>query len=452
VVPEGALSNDQVILAGFMAPVRGPFAAHGTPLRDGAALALDEIEAWTRGVPGLEGGSPTHLAMLVCHDTPERGGSRTRAVDVARHLVDTVGVSAIIGPSKVPSTAIDVITDVTSPAGVLTISPSATQPSIPEIDKLGLFWRTVPSDTIQVEAWRYLSLGMIQRLWHDGDDTVLKEPEEPRVVYVGRADSYGAGLLQLAREKLVSNAPVFTYDLEGRVAWDALADQVVDERPLFLYAFSTLEFVTELLPRIEQRWGQTWGMAPRPFYLLLDGTRVEALLPRIDQNPDLARRIIGTAPGVRTSGVFEGFRARLTQAFGEEPGSLAEFAYDAAYLLAYAVAGAKKQRPTGFELAAALSTLTCGDGVRVEAGPDALSSGFGAASAGVCFNFEGASGPLDFDSASGEAPNDIAAWCAVRDPSGRPFPLLGQGVYYDVKTPGVVGWVEGEYLPFCSAP
>jgi branched-chain amino acid transport system substrate-binding protein len=43
-------------------------------------------------------------------------------------------------------------TDVTIPAGVLALSPSATSPAITGLNDRGLVWRTAPSDEIQAEA------------------------------------------------------------------------------------------------------------------------------------------------------------------------------------------------------------------------------------------------------------------------------------------------------------
>lgn len=447
VVPEDALSQDHVILAGFMGPVQGPFATHGTPLRQGAELALNEIETQMNGVPGADSGPQRHLAMLVCHDTPDDLNTLGRPMDVARHLVNTVRVPAIIGPSKIPTNVTDVITEVTSLGGVLTISPSATHPDIPALEKEGLFWRTVPSDDIQIDAWRYLSLGVVQTLWATG---VVTEPQPPKIVYVARADSYGARIAQLFREVLPTPPPTWTYDLAKDVDWDSMADDIVKASPNMLFAFTTGEFVTKLLPRIEQRWTGT----KRPYYLLLEGNRVDELLELVNGTPGLAERIVGTAPGVRTSPLFFAFRDRFKQAYGQEPGSLAEFAYDAAYLFAYAVAGAKSQRPSGLELARAMGGMSCRDGTRLEASPAAFASGFSAAAGAACVDFDGASGALNFDDA-GQASNDYGVWCARRDPAGTTFPPLaghqGAGVYFDVESPGVVGWPPDGFLDFCPA-
>jgi ABC-type branched-subunit amino acid transport system substrate-binding protein len=449
VVPRGALLQDDVILAGFMGPVRGPFSSHGKPLRQGAALAFDEIETLANGIPGVDAESPRrHLALLVCQDAPDGPNTLDRPMRVARHLVTTVGVPAIIGPSKIPTSVVDVITEITAPGNVLTISPSATHPGIPKLETGQLFWRTVPSDQIQVDAWRYLIFGVVASLWENG---IIPPPAPARIVYVARADSYGAGIAKLFREQIVfpTPPPTWTYDLEREIDWDELADEIAEARPDILFAFSTGEFATHLLPRLEQRLGSA---ERKPYYLLLEGNRVEELTVAIDANPELGARILGTAPGIRTSALFNAFQRRFSGTFREEPGSLTEFAYDAAYLLAYAVAGAKKQQPSGVELATAMSALSCPNGTRVVADPSEFSDGLRAAAGDACVNFEGVSGPLDFDDTQGEAPNVYAVWCAGRDESGNAFPSL-DGLYYeyDKANEGVKGLNEGQSFPFCPA-
>ncbi|HEY6558120.1 MAG TPA: ABC transporter substrate-binding protein [Polyangiaceae bacterium] len=446
VVPKGALSHSDVILAGFMGPLEPPFESQGTPLLQAAELAFEEMSK--KRIPGVAAGPERHLAMLVCNDAPEDLNTLQRPFDVASYLVDTVGVPVIIGPSKVYADAIDVITKVTSARGVLTISPSASQADIPEMEQEGLFWRTVPSDAIQADVWRPLSLMVVANFWKND---VLPETEEPHVRYVARADAYGTGLIESFRELVWKHAQVqpqgASYSLQERPDWEALATEIVNARPHALYAFSTLEFVTELLPRIERFWGSAH---PKPYYMLLDGTRVDALLAAVDANPELGTRILGSAPGLRTTPRFNGFRDRFRLSFDQEPGNLAEFAYDAAYLVAYAVASAKTQRPTGGELAGALRNMSCPEGTAIEPGPDAFATGLAAVTETSCVNYEGASGPLDFDSLTGEARNDYSLWCPAPDASGKTtFRELGK--WYDNVSRHMSGFQEDELLQFCSA-
>jgi branched-chain amino acid transport system substrate-binding protein len=452
VVPEDALSRDgEVILAGFMAPVRGRFESHGTPLRQGATLALEEIEARTQGIPSADSGRVRHLAMLVCHDSPDDLNTLQRPADVARHLVQ-LGVPAVIGPSKIPSGVTSVIIDILSAGGVLTLSPSATHVDIPSFEQNGLFWRTVPSDWWQAEAWRGLGLLVAADLWKRG---VVPDTRSPKTVIVARSDDYGDSLSKSFTDNVFPKGapppPGWPYELDAPVDWSAIAREIVHAEPEVVFAFSTNEFVTELLPRIEE------GLDPaqtRPYYLLLDGTRVRELLDVIKENPALGPRILGTAPGLRTSPLFAGFRDRFERAFGQEPGNLADAAYDATYLLAYAVANAKREYPTGRDLAPAMRAMSCRERTVVASSPDGLADSLRAAAQDDCVNFEGASGPLDFDNATGEARNHYAVWCAGPDSSAKLGfrNVVGSGglpVHYDFQARNIVNMPAA--VPFCPA-
>ncbi len=69
-------------------------------------------------------------------------------VKAARRLVEEEGVHAIVGPTS-SAVSLPVAETVTGPAGVPTISPSATSPQLSTADDGGYFFRTALSDTAQ---------------------------------------------------------------------------------------------------------------------------------------------------------------------------------------------------------------------------------------------------------------------------------------------------------------
>ncbi|MDE0187925.1 MAG: ABC transporter substrate-binding protein [bacterium] len=69
-------------------------------------------------------------------------------VEAAWHLVESEGVHAIVGPNA-SAVALPVAEMVAGPAGVPTISPSATSPQLTLADDDGYFFRTTLSDTAQ---------------------------------------------------------------------------------------------------------------------------------------------------------------------------------------------------------------------------------------------------------------------------------------------------------------
>ena len=115
-------------------------------------------------------------------------------------------------------------------------------------------------------------------------------------------------------------------------------------------------------------------------------------------------------------------------------------AYDAAFLLAYGAAGAiaAGEAITGAELARQIRRLSAGEVVNV--GSTDLNRGLEILreSAESTFNFEGASGQLDFND-KGEAPSDIEGW------------------YFDVERErvesyGVIYTADGEYRGIPDPP
>ena len=70
------------------------------------------------------------------------------AVEEARRLVEAEGVHAIVGPNA-SAASLPVAETVTGPAGIPTISPSATSPRLSEVADSGYFFRTTLSDTAQ---------------------------------------------------------------------------------------------------------------------------------------------------------------------------------------------------------------------------------------------------------------------------------------------------------------
>jgi branched-chain amino acid transport system substrate-binding protein len=426
IVPQGALSKNEVILAGFMGPIKKGHAneSYALPLRQGAEHALAEIEN-VNGLPRVEGGEQRHLAMLVCHDNEKR-------LEVARHLAHQVKVPVIIGPSF-SGVTIAITTDVTIPAGVLALSPSATSPEITGLDDRGLVWRTAPSDEIQAETLLLLLEATEKAL-----TPPLQTGERARVAYTVRDDSYGKGIseafIRLAVRRGTSDVQNFrgtNYDPEDsesdETVTDNVAANVASTKPHIVIGFGTNEFATKVLPKIEARLAAD---APKPRYLIPEGVRVTELLETVGGRTELKQRILGTAPGARQSDQFDNFSVNFTLRFNQQPGNLAEFAYDAVYLFAYATGLSRRRSPTGSELAAALKSVSCKNVVPKVIPGDNVAASLGRAMTEPCIDFEGASGSLDFNNDSGEAPSDIALWCP--DATAKIFKPL-QAVYYNAS-------------------
>ena len=440
--PANALSQDNVMLIGFMGALAGDFASYGTPTKEGAELALSEIEVGGNGLrpPTDSKVGQRHLAMLICDHASD-------PVRVARHLVEDANVPVIIGDSF-SSATLDMFDKVALPAGVLVLSPSATSPALTDHDDEGLLWRTSPSDVVQAETLKFLLVDVVNAL-HKTEKLAPGAP--PKIAMPYKDDSAGRGLAGAATTRNPDSrtpAPLVNPGLPDlypnpdneTVDWQEHIQKILRYSPNIILALGTGEFVSQMMQGIEDDWNPS---QPHPWYLLPEGDRVTELSALVANNSHyhLNERILGTAPGARRSPLYSGFATRFRAAFdNRDPGNLAEFGYDAAYLVAYAIAVANKASPTGRELANAMRRVSCKETgkTNVPVGPQGFSGYFTAAANQGCIDFEGASGPLDFNPDTGEALSDIAIWC-MRPNSDGSFgfepPLDG---YYSVEESRIV--------------
>ncbi|MGD1925023.1 MAG: ABC transporter substrate-binding protein [Paracoccaceae bacterium] len=134
-----ALADD--IKIGSVAGITGPIAELVAPIMDGRALAAEHIN----GAGGLLDGSQMVMVPADSQCDPKAG------VDAGNKVVNVDQVVAIIGASCSGATN-GMVQSVTIPAGIPSISDSATAPSISDLDDKGLVFRTAPSDAYQGAA------------------------------------------------------------------------------------------------------------------------------------------------------------------------------------------------------------------------------------------------------------------------------------------------------------
>jgi len=132
------LSGNGELTIGVLVPSTGPGAQLGSGLIGAIRLAVDRI-AEAGGVLG----SPIRLIEA------DEGGTVSSALLGLDSLL-TAGVDAIVGPAS-SLAALSVVPAAVS-AGVLTCSPTATALSLDELPDDGLFFRTIPSDSLQAVA------------------------------------------------------------------------------------------------------------------------------------------------------------------------------------------------------------------------------------------------------------------------------------------------------------
>lgn len=432
---QDALPEDQTIVIGFMGPLTGVDASSGIPTWEGVKLALNEIETAAKGLPLRGGTQRRRLAALACDDAND-------PIMVAKHLAEVVGVPVVVGPNF-SGVSLEVATKVTIEAGTLLISPSATSPTLTDLADNGLFWRTAPSDALQAVPMAKLVADLETQI---RTEQSLQPTASIRVAMIVKGDAYGTGLADASTAKMSFNGKPASANGNDFVRidypdpndghdWAQDHAKIWNLKPHIVIAIGTTEAINDVLIPLEKDWSAKTGNAPKPYHAISDGGRTDELLAAVVQDPGLRTRAFGTFPG-RTTLQYQDFEQRFKAFFnGKVPGSYASNAYDGAYVVAYALVSAAESIPTGAGVNEGLKH-TVGGSLKVLAGAAELNTKFKPLfdSPDGKIDYDGVSGPLDFDPNTGEAPADIDVWCI--DTANA---FVSSGQYYDAVTGKVVG-------------
>lgn len=423
---DGPIDRDPTIIIGTIQPTSGDFTSAGLPQEQGVRLALEEFN---------ESGQTGELrfALIGC----DSAGDPQRGLAAAEHLVQDVGVPLIIGPAF-SGIFIEVTTSVTVPAGVMTMSGSATSATITDLDDDGLAWRTISSDAFQSVA----IADRIRDLRAAGQAT--------KVAAFGKDDPYGKGLLFAVATELEAElgedsffSAVYPDVGEGSTASltqsvaDALANNFSDADVVLLLGTSEVAGIVaayaDALAELDN--GAT------PLYVMPDGGKLPETLALVSERPELQQRIEGTVPSLENGSIYSAFDLRFKSKFGDSPQIFAGNSYDAAYLASYALTtlsqrGAALDAIDGTALSEFMGNFVSGR--EVVAGPGGIRDALTALEAGSSIDYEGVSGPLSFDLERGEASANVDRWIITTDSSGNlEFELSGT---YEVDETGRGTW------------
>jgi branched-chain amino acid transport system substrate-binding protein len=426
----GDFANDDAIVLGSILSLKGTNASSGIAELQSAELALDDFTNTVVGLPGGSDGKPRPLVVVECDDSADN----TTAVRSATHLVNDIGVPAILGPDS-SGLVTAVINSVTIPGKVLLISPAATSATLSGISPY--FWRTSPSDDIQAVPLR-LSVGEIA-------SAAALSPIKLAVLY--KNDSYGQGLFSAVTATLqINGAPVgdpsnsanfkpVQYAADGSDLATGVA-AIVAFQPNLVALFGTNEVVSSGLDAIESGWPGGTTPPPRPYYLLSDGGEVQELLDEITAHPTVRTHVRGTVPGTNNA-LFQAFSLKYQGKYGS-PANVFGMAgsYDSIYLLAYSLASLGTGAVTGTSMSSGMDKMI--GGTAIDVGTGNMQNAITILEGGTAIDIDGASGPLDFDLTQHEAPSDIDVWCVALDGSNNPQ-FADSTRSYDSKSGQMVG-------------
>lgn len=317
------------------------------------------------------------------------GGVVTR--DLAKWLVEKQGVQAIISDASADT---QTIASVTIPKGVLLMAISATSEDLTYLDDKGLVWRVAPSDLYQGAVLAKLATETLDA----GDKVGAVAVQSP----------YGDGLVDAMRKRLGQQLVQRTFHTDGTGLEAAVAGLSADNPKTFVFAGSSSQAALALGFR-----AKVTGLATLPA-LLSDGACDKDLAAQKFDAAVTLQNARCVRPGQPPTETYQVFAERFKQRFGADPGEQAytQHAFDAVYAVALAHAWATgtggKGTVDGGALAEGLRHLSAGEPHVFK--PNEITAMVSTLKKGQSIDVSGASGALDFNPETGEAPSGYEVW------------------------------------------
>jgi ABC-type branched-subunit amino acid transport system substrate-binding protein len=351
---------------GNLVPLTGDLAPYGPAGEKAGELALQEING------AIKKAGVDHTVELVTEDgaSDDQGG-----VQAARKLIAD-GATCISGDYASTAT-VSVARSVTIPESVLLISPASTADALSDLEDNGLFARTAPPDGLQGKA---LADRMEQEL----------NGLQGKAINIGaRNDLYGTGFadsLEAELEKRGATVPEkVIYDPE-QPSYNSEAAQLTSGNPDNFVIIDFPETFAKLGPAL----ARTGNWEPTQTFITdgLSSTDLTELL-----GPEATEGMLGTAPGTFSGDAPDSFDALYEKAPGPARNLFDSTTFDDVIIcyLAAVAAGSSD----GDAMADAVVDVTAPGGAKYtfEQLPQAIE----ALENGEDIDYEGASGPVDWD-------------------------------------------------------
>ncbi|MFZ5468624.1 MAG: ABC transporter substrate-binding protein [Myxococcota bacterium] len=378
-----------------------PFTTGDAPLDSSTDLRLEQrLNAMTLALEEVNqrdgvGGRP--FALYVCNT----GNDRDRIKAQTQWMAEELSVPAVVasGSAQLLAAATETIS-----RGVLLTSASASSPEITALldtheGSVGLVWRTAPSDAIQGRVIADVLL----------TDSAFAGVTKVGVVYVD--DPYGQGLKEVlaARYGAVAGKEIRTFQYARSGDVSSAVDGLASFSPQVTVLIAFVDDAERILAAARQH---TPPLPGGHRWFLTDSTKDRNLLSKVPAGE--LEGSMGTAPAQGAGQVFQSFSDRFRARFSEDPANFAftSHSYDLMYLLAlgaaHAVGGEGSQPVSGARMAEGLTLVSSGASRRLA--PDDFTPAKTALQNGTSIDVEGASGKLNFDPVTGEAPSPIELW------------------------------------------
>lgn len=429
---------DDIVWIGSILATSPPFDTSIVPIQNAVQLAVEDFNSVTQLPSGKQ------VGWVGC----DSGGSSDQAVEAAQHLVERVGVPAIIGPSF-SATTMAVAEQVTIPNRAFLISPTATSTELSGLEDEGLVWRAISSDVYQANA-------IVDRL-------AELDPVPDRLLILAKNDAYGQGLLQDMRDRLMQRLPDVR---DATLLYPDPASFESNEQLLSAYGTVIAEGFPHgadtvlFLGTSEVRDLSLFYLAirddqnpipPLPRFVFSHGgvpvmpATVTAVSPSF--RPTLMGALEGIAPIIQDSENFDAYNIRYKIRFSDqEPLSASSLGYDSAMVTMFGMLTVDQGPVTGVGIAQGMVRLVDANAevVNFRDGLSFVSTVSTALAAGQSVDLQGVSGALDFDLVTGEPRTDLIGWALVPKDGQPDTPVLVPARRYVLEPPpSVTGtWME----------
>ncbi|MEM8951769.1 MAG: ABC transporter substrate-binding protein [Pseudomonadota bacterium] len=360
----GAAKADDVNV-GSVAGVTGPIAELVAPIVAGRNLAAEHVNA--QG--GLLDGQNYNLVLADSQCDPKAG------VDAGGKVVNVEQVVAIVGASCSGATN-GMVQSVTIPAGVVSLSDSATAPSITELEDNDLVFRVAPSDAYQGLAIAQLAI----------------DQGYTKLAMTYSNDDYNAGIATVFEQafqdlggEITANQAHEPNKASYRSELSTLSGN--DAQGLAIFAYYGGSGITIIRNSLEN------GLFDK--FMAADGMFDASVIEQIGADALRDNIFITQSASDYNDDSYKAF-AEAFEATGNDPvAPYAAHGYDASFLMALAIekAGSADRGAIG----AALREVASAPGTVIR--PGEWEKAKAAIAAGEDINYEGASGNVDFDEA-----------------------------------------------------
>jgi len=308
------------IVIGFLGPLEGKFSDLGVQGRNGATLAVEDINA-----AGGVNGRP--LVLDARNDDSDEAAGRA----AIRHFAE-VHAAAVIGPMT--STVAAGIHPTAESAGLLLIAPTVSSPLL--LNQDDYFFRVIPSG----DAW---AASLARQCLDDGFRRVASVSDLANATFtIPQSEAFtaaftaGGGAVVADIRQDSTRQSSWSMAVSQIVAKDAQAVHVtLSARDLAIFA-RDLRLSGSSIPIYSSMWAFT------PETLQAGGRSVEGTLFTVGYDGDNPRP------------AYQEFKKRYLARFGQDPSFAACYAYEAVQVVAF---GLRAAREKGTDLRQALKSL-----------------------------------------------------------------------------------------------